>query len=522
MPGKRETVLAALLFYALLMALAAILALRLTGGAWAYALDDAYIHLSLARSLATAGDWGLTPGHFDNIASSPLWVLLLAAGQGLLGDRAWLPLLLNVLSAGLLLSAADGWLRRRGAGPGPRGATLGLLVLLAPLPVITAVGMEHLLHAWLALLCFGGLLGVLVDGRPPRRGFLVICVLAVAARYETLFLIAPALLLLGRRRRLGAASALLAAALLPVLLMALFALPQGGRWLPDSILLKGNGLDFHSPAAWWLSLFRPLRMLLRNPLDPYSLHLILLILGGGLLLRRRELLGLNAFTRTGLLLLVPAMLAQLVFGSVGWFYRYEAWLLVPALLLGATLPLRALIRRPLPAVLLTITLAALLLRGGMALLNLPRAVANIHGQQLQMGAFLAEYHPGATVVANDLGAISYLAGVRSVDLFGLADRDMARARRRGGCTAAFVDSVARARGADLALLYPDLFERQIPARWVELSRWTIPDNVVCARPTVAFYACEPARAGRLAEELDRFEKKLPPEVQVLRFPGHAD
>ncbi|RMG23951.1 MAG: hypothetical protein D6730_13485, partial [Bacteroidetes bacterium] len=43
-----------------------------------YPLDDTYIHLSLAKHLATTGNWGLSPGTFNSCGSSLLYVPLLA------------------------------------------------------------------------------------------------------------------------------------------------------------------------------------------------------------------------------------------------------------------------------------------------------------------------------------------------------------------------------------------------------------------------------------------------------------
>src|SRR5438132_223114 len=71
-----------------LAAIAALLALclwlvsrasSLAGGAFTYPLDDAYIHLAVAKNLAAHGVWGVTQHGFTFANSSLAWPLLLAA-----------------------------------------------------------------------------------------------------------------------------------------------------------------------------------------------------------------------------------------------------------------------------------------------------------------------------------------------------------------------------------------------------------------------------------------------------------
>lgn len=73
------------------LVLAVVLAARQGTGVLIYALDDPYIHLTLARNLAHNGVYGLNPDHFAGAFSSPLWTLLLSASIALLGDRAVYP-----------------------------------------------------------------------------------------------------------------------------------------------------------------------------------------------------------------------------------------------------------------------------------------------------------------------------------------------------------------------------------------------------------------------------------------------
>jgi hypothetical protein len=70
-----------------------------------FPLDDAWIHQTYARNLATLGEWSFIPGHVSTGSTSPLWSLLLAAGY-LLGI-SHLP---YSYLLGSLVLACIGWL----------------------------------------------------------------------------------------------------------------------------------------------------------------------------------------------------------------------------------------------------------------------------------------------------------------------------------------------------------------------------------------------------------------------------
>ena len=65
-------------------------------GALVYALDDAYIHMSIARNFVEQGVWGITPYAYSSTSSSPLWTLLIAISY-VPGVNEITPLLLNLV-----------------------------------------------------------------------------------------------------------------------------------------------------------------------------------------------------------------------------------------------------------------------------------------------------------------------------------------------------------------------------------------------------------------------------------------
>jgi hypothetical protein len=148
----------------------------------------------------------------------------------------------------------------------------------------------------------------------------------------------------------------------------------------------------------------------------------------------------------------------------------------------------------------------------------PAAAQNIHEQQYQMGRLAARLPPGSTVMANDIGAISYLADVRLVDLYGLATRETARARREGRVDRALLARLGAERRPAMIAIYRSWFADAIPDEWVEVGTWRVPEKVVVADRTVSFFARDSASAPALAAQLAAFQPALPPSV-VARIAG---
>jgi hypothetical protein len=484
--------------------------LRHSGGHLVYALDDAYIHMAMARNLVEHRVFGVTRYGFTSSSSSPLWTLLLETCFAIAGTRAWLPLVLNVASAVLLLAVADRVLRAHAVAPRLRLWALLAVVFLTPLPSLVMTGQEHILHAALTI-AFAGLL----TSTDATRGLVLLAPLLTAVRYEALFLVLVGCLLLAARRQLRLALAVGGLALVPPVVYGVVSVAHGWYPLPNPVLLKGA---LGEPLMGW-----------------HRLGLVPLLGGWGTLVRTPHLLApaiLAAVTlgarwrspasREGrlLLLLLGTTLLHVQYAKTGWFYRYEAYLVALGIvaLTAALSGLGGVGRsRGLPVLLASAALLACSVRGVRSYVETPGAVGNIHEQQIQMGRFLARFYTGQGVAANDIGAICYLADIRLLDLWGLASREVAEAKLSGRYTTPWIDERARTQGVRVAVIYERWLEAAggVPPSWIRAGRWRVARNVVLGDRTVSFYAVDPAEAGPLAEHLRAFAAELPPTVEQL-------
>ena len=228
-------------------------AMRWSDGHFAFALDDAYIHMAVARNVVVHGVWGVTPAEFTSATSSLAWPSILAAGFAVLGAREWLPLVLDLVCAAFLLRSAQRVLESGTVRP-PRLVVLGGLLavtFLSGLPAVILTGLEHVLHAWLNLVfCYAVGRALSGDNAPRGRHAVTLVGLAVLlplVRFEALAVVGLAAVLHVLRRRWRLAFALAAAGLAPVGAYGALSLALGWWVLPNSVLLKSNE---PTPEVW--------------------------------------------------------------------------------------------------------------------------------------------------------------------------------------------------------------------------------------------------------------------------------
>lgn len=175
-------------------------------GHFVYIIDDAYIHMAIAKNFAAHGVWGVTPYRFSSSSSSILWPLLLSAIYVVLGPRELAPLILNILVAALALGVIHVLLRRLGLPGGYIFFALLGMVLLIPLPALILTGMEHVLQVAVTIPFVYIAAEELAQQTHEARHsawLWILAVLSTLVRYEGLFLVLPVclLFLLGRRWR---------------------------------------------------------------------------------------------------------------------------------------------------------------------------------------------------------------------------------------------------------------------------------------------------------------------------------
>jgi hypothetical protein len=217
---------------------------------------------------------------------------------------------------------------------------------------------------------------------------------------------------------------------------------------------------------------------------------------------------------------------HLAFASTGWFYRYEAYLLLPALLLVSLLVYRygavlLNINQFFASILVLILSFAIffpfILRSMAAFAKAKQACVNIYEQQYQMARFIKSYYPDKVVAANDIGAISFFTDAKIVDLWGLGNIDIARSRKNKSWTPVFLDSLVQSQKVSIAVIYDQWFDPAMYKSWSKSGTWTITNNVITGGETVSFYCIQGDSCIKDQQQLRDFESELPESV-ISEYP----
>lgn len=205
---------------------------RRANGAASFPLDDAWIHLTYARTLAETGRFAYFPTDATTQGSTaPLFTLLLAAGFRVVSDEKLLGIGLGIAAQGGFLAALAIWARRRLDGStGWAAAAVALVALDGRIAILAASGMETSLF----LACVAAAFALAAHDRGAAAG--VAAGLATWTRPEGLLLAAVFLIAAAIERRSVRGFLVPYAALAGG--WAAFNRTLGESWLPNTFEAK--------------------------------------------------------------------------------------------------------------------------------------------------------------------------------------------------------------------------------------------------------------------------------------------
>jgi hypothetical protein len=501
-----------------------------TDGHLVYVIDDPGIHLAIARNLVEHGTWGVSPGVFESASSSPAWTLLLAGVLGVaspLGSVA--PLVGNLAGAVWIL-----WIfATRQHFPVLAKGNWGSWAFVLVLPLcglflagLAYTGMEHTLHAAVSLQAVV-LLALMIDGSASRRqrvAYFALLFAASALRFETMFLAigCGAALLFATSQRMGGpetaarwpirrrivdivGTAL--AAGIPVLVVGVVDKAFDRRFFPNSIVAKTSlGKDQAIIPTWdrYLTQFNTDALLAALVL--LAIVYVAFVWSG--------LRGRNA----GLAIaFAVAAVLHIAFASIGWYERYQAYLVIIGIFLLLRVATEVVLPRWREALLVCATLAMIVLSLDRlsVLSTTPLAASNTYRQQYQIGRFMDRYYEDRPIAVQDLGYISFLHDGPVVDLNGLGSHEVIDLVREHKFDKQAMQDLIEREDVEAIALYADAYAFRLPSNWIPVGEWSLGQKKVSPLySTVTFYAPSERLAQRLDRNLRAFRSQLPPGVKT--------
>jgi hypothetical protein len=150
-----------------------------------------------------------------------------------------------------------------------------------------------------------------------------------------------------------------------------------------------------------------------------------------------------------------------------------------------------------------------------AVKDVPTAMINVYQMQFKMSEFIKMYYDKNAIALNDIGAVNYYCDIHCVDLWGLANKEVADYRRTGTYDSEKIYKINKEKNTSIAIVFESWFERYggIPSNWLMAGKWTIPNNITCGADSITFYAIDSINYLKLTSSLKMFSKELPLQVK---------
>lgn len=513
---KKQTILLFIILILGLLIFFNIQAVTGFAGRYIYPLDDAYIHLSMAKNFADFSVWGITQYEFSSTTSSPLFTFLLAVLIKVFGNWEYIPLVANSVAGLFLIWISHNYLKQ--FSKVTYTVFLSAIVLLMPLHLMIMTGMEHVFHTLVMVLTLLAFKKYLEHETP--RGFSNLALLAILAtgfRYESLFFIFfMCVYLFFIKREYFQSIALGLFAITPVLVYGWISLDHGSFFLPNSLILKGNTND---------GIVGFLTRVAGNAYRGISVLILILILIVQILIKSKsQNVFIDKIKNNAIPIVVFCGFAvHLLFANFGWLIRYEAYLVV--VILFAIAPFaEELFQKKIGNQVLKFAMIILLLitfsiRFVPILKHQPTASKNIFDQQIQLSDFLHKYYRNSKVVANDIGAITYFNNIHLLDTYGLGSIEVAKLRKEdhGKFTdnkklQTYIYNTAKLQDFEVALVFDEWVK--MPDYFSKVGTLKIQNNYMAGGTTVSFYSIKKENTDKLRNQLVEFSKQTPKDVII--------
>ncbi|MCU7617895.1 hypothetical protein NZ698_11865 [Chryseobacterium sp. PBS4-4] len=506
-----------------------ILMLSQTDNIFTYTVDDAYIHLALAKNFALHKVWGMTQYTFSSSSSSPIFTFILSILIYIFGNHDIIPLIFNLIISFFVIYFLDKYYSQYFQQN--RNVIIASLFTLffAVFHLQVMLGMEHVLQVFLIVVniyFFQKWLDSDFKKSESAYWFYFTIALLGLVRFESMFYFVSLAFVFVCLKNFRNAFLTLVCGFLPILIFGYFNYQQSGYFLPYSVVVKGARIEL---AGDFVS---QLQHLLLNKLflniTFYKVGLFFLLITVVLLYRDyRNKISFHQLILNNFLLIVLSftLILHSFFGTFRAFFRYEAYIsvafvmvIIPRLKHFFVNPLFAFKKDKVMGLLIIFNVLLLVYKFGFSHLMIVNGSRNIYEQQIQSAKFLKKYYNTSKVVANDIGAICYFSDIHLLDIVGLGSKEMIPYNENGRefdqKFENFVTEYSIKNNYDLAIVYEEWFGGYVPKNWKKVAVLTIDDNINAAVDHVVIYSINPENYLQLQENVRKFKWNKNVQVSI--------
>jgi len=484
-----------------------------------YILDDAYIHLSVAKNFALHKVWGIAQYQFSSTSSSPLYTFLLSYLIYIFGNKELIPLFLN-MSIGLaciyLLNKYFSGIFRK-TGQVVAAVIFTLFYSVFHMQILS--GMEHPLQVLLIIINVMNMRKWWISdfkNQDAAYWFYFTIALLGLVRFESMFYFAALAFCFLLLKKFKTMMLVLILGFLPIVIFGYFNYLEGGYFFPNSVLVKGS--KPHSGAL----LEQLYLLLIHNTILNTSFYKVIffpLLFIFYLLWKdwKEQHSFQKAFIKNFILIVLGlTMIQHCVFANFRGFFRYESYIMVTFSMIaiprifGFFQDFRKAFRQDfIVGGLVVMNIVLLIYKTGFAHYMLQYSSKNIYEQQIQSARFLHQYYNTSKVIANDIGAISYFTDIHLLDVVGLGSTEMVPFNEDGKEFDKefknFLTNYGKKNKFDLAIVYDSWMGEQIPDTWMKAADFYVSPVVAIAVDKVSIYAVNPDGYKTLEKNVRNFK-----------------
>lgn len=498
------------------------LSLTKTDGHYIYVIDDAYIHLAMAKNFALHDVWGVTKYKFSSSSSSPLFTFFIAVLIKIFGNHDLIPLYFNFVFSGGIVFVLNQFYSKIFSSDLKVVSAGVFTILFVTLHLQVLSGMEHVFQVFvfaLNVFCFYHL----NQSKSAKYGFFITLLFLGLIRFESMFYFVCLGFVFFLTKNWKYGTSVLCLGFLPIAVFCVFNHSQSGYWFPNSVVVKGTAVHFDK--NFFKELIKIIDYKLISSNSFYKIGLFPMLISAWFIYKDRrksfsEILKHNFM----LIVLSGTFILHCLFAETKSLFRYEAYILTGFSMavferISRDYVFSAFLRvkKAMISGFLLMNVVLLVYKAFVSHKMLVFGNKNIYEQQVQSAKFLHTYYNDARVVANDIGAVTYFTDIHLLDIVGLGSSETIPfngnevtfdSRFRN-----FLTEYTADQKFDVAVVYDHWFNGQIPETWAKAAELRINDNVNNAGSTVSVYSVDSKDLQNLKTNIQNF--KWNKNVQVV-------